>query len=75
MRVAEGENDLTVLGNGEPPRGGGTILTHLDHRIAMSFLVMGAASRMRTTIDDDGAIATSFPGFVKMMNGLGMKIA
>jgi len=75
VRVAEGDNDLTVLGNGEPPRGGGTILTHLDHRIAMSFLVMGAASRMRTTIDDDGAIATSFPGFVKLMNGLGTNIA
>ncbi|HEY8964652.1 MAG TPA: 3-phosphoshikimate 1-carboxyvinyltransferase [Alphaproteobacteria bacterium] len=74
VRVAEGESELTVLGDGKPPRGGGKIETHLDHRIAMSFLVMGAASRMHVEIDDDSAIATSFPGFVSLMNNLGTQI-
>lgn len=75
IRVAEGDADLTVLGDGKPPRGGGDILTHLDHRIAMSFLVLGAAAREAVRIDDDGAIATSFPGFVSLMNNLGMQIS
>jgi 3-phosphoshikimate 1-carboxyvinyltransferase len=46
----------------------------MDHRIAMSFLVMGFASRIYTTIDDGRFIATSFPGFIALMNGLGARI-
>jgi 3-phosphoshikimate 1-carboxyvinyltransferase len=68
-----GPDWLEVLGGGAP--GGGKVLTHLDHRIAMSFLVMGLASRIYTTVDDGAPIATSFPVFVSLMNGLGARIA
>ena len=45
--------------------------THMDHRIAMAFLVMGLASEQPVEVDDVSFIATSFPGFVAMMRGLG----
>jgi 3-phosphoshikimate 1-carboxyvinyltransferase len=47
----------------------------MDHRIAMSFLVMGLASRAHTSVDDGSMIATSFPNFVALMRGLGALIA
>ena len=56
-------------------RGGGVVETHLDHRIAMSFLVMGLASANKVTVDDETMIATSFPGFVEIANRLGAAIA
>jgi 3-phosphoshikimate 1-carboxyvinyltransferase len=69
-------DDLIVRGDGrgdgEPAvAGGGTVETHLDHRIAMSFLVMGLASREPIAVDDEGMIATSFPTFKALMGGLG----
>jgi 3-phosphoshikimate 1-carboxyvinyltransferase len=67
-------DDLTVHGLGGPPAGDATIATQLDHRIAMSFLVMGLAARAPVTIDDVAPIATSFPGFVDLMTGLGARI-
>lgn len=70
---AEG-NDLFVSGNGEAPAGGGQVVTHYDHRIAMSFLVMGMAAQSPVTVDDVRAIATSFPGFMGLMRGLGAQI-
>ena len=45
--------------------GGGLVATHMDHRIAMSFLVMGLASDQPVGVDDAAFIATSFPGFVR----------
>ena len=51
--------------------GGGTVATHMDHRIAMSFLVMGLASREPMTVDDTAMIATSFPDFRPAMERLG----
>jgi 3-phosphoshikimate 1-carboxyvinyltransferase len=69
------DDDLIVHGNGKPPRGGATIATSMDHRIAMSFLILGMATPDPVTIDDSRMIATSFPGFVAMMNGLGGSIA
>jgi 3-phosphoshikimate 1-carboxyvinyltransferase len=65
---------LTVHGNGKPPQGGASITTSMDHRIAMSFLIMGMGSLEPITIDDSAMIATSFPGFVELMNGFGAKI-
>jgi 3-phosphoshikimate 1-carboxyvinyltransferase len=66
-------DDLIVRGRGRVP-GGGTVMTHMDHRIAMSFLVMGLASDKPVTVDDVSFIATSFPGFVELMRGLGADI-
>jgi len=63
-------DDLIVLGRGHVP-GNATIATHMDHRIAMAFLVMGLASDEPVGVDDTGFIATSFPSFVDMMRSLG----
>ena len=63
-------DDLIVFGKGHV-RGGGEVQTHLDHRIAMSFLVMGMASSQPMRVDDETMIATSFPSFKSLMCGLG----
>ena len=65
---------LTVEGRGRKPRGAATIAARLDHRIAMAFLVLGLAAERPVAIDDGETIATSFPGFAKLMNGLGAAI-
>jgi 3-phosphoshikimate 1-carboxyvinyltransferase len=62
-------DDLIVEGGAAP--GGGVVETHLDHRIAMSFLVMGLASERPMGVDDAATIATSFPNFRALMEGLG----
>jgi 3-phosphoshikimate 1-carboxyvinyltransferase len=63
-------DDLVVQGRGGVP-GGGLVATHMDHRIAMSALVMGLAGEKPVKVDDGSFIATSFPGFVELMRGLG----
>lgn len=73
VKTASGKDWLEVSGGGA--RGGGMVITHMDHRIAMSFLVMGLASAQSTHIDDGAFIATSFPGFTDLLNGMGAKIA
>ena len=73
--IARADGDtLYVKGIGTAPPGGGLIKTKLDHRIAMSFLVMGMVTEKPVRIDDGASINTSFPGFVKLMNGLGASI-
>lgn len=72
--LVEGD-DLIVHGDGSAARGGGTVATHLDHRIAMAFLVMGLATREPVTVDDGAMIATSFPSFLPTMQALGARIA
>jgi 3-phosphoshikimate 1-carboxyvinyltransferase len=67
-------DDLIVHGKGAVP-GGGSITTHMDHRIAMAFLVMGLASRAPVAVDDTGFIATSFPDFVGLMRRLGAEFS
>ena len=67
-------DDLLVHGNGRVP-GGGAVATHMDHRIAMSFLVMGLASDKPVSVDDTAFIATSFPGFADLMRSLGAELA
>lgn len=63
-------DDLIVHGKGTVA-GGGEVATHMDHRIAMSALMMGLASEQPVRIDDSAFIATSFPGFVDLMRSLG----
>ncbi|HTI00273.1 MAG TPA: 3-phosphoshikimate 1-carboxyvinyltransferase [Acidisoma sp.] len=65
-------DDLIIHGTGgKPPAGGGTVETHMDHRIAMSALVLGLATASPVTADDAAFIETSFPGFADLMRGLG----
>lgn len=71
----EGENSLVVRGRPEGKGlGGGTVSTHLDHRIAMSFLVLGLATEKPVTVDDQNIIATSFPEYMELMCSLGAEI-
>ena len=74
VAVEAGDDTLAIQGLGGPPEGGATIATELDHRIAMSFLVLGLGAKAATRVDDGGPIATSFPGFVALMTGLGARI-
>ena len=74
VRHEMGADTLAVHGTGGAPAGGGLVKTHLDHRIAMSFLVLGLAAREAVSVDDGSPIDTSFPGFAALMNGLGAKI-
>jgi 3-phosphoshikimate 1-carboxyvinyltransferase len=67
-------DDLIVHGRGSVA-GGGEVKTHMDHRIAMSALVMGLSSDSAVRIDDSAFIATSFPGFVELMRRLGADLA
>ena len=75
VAVDEGEDWWTVhgRGHGNVP-GGAETASHLDHRIAMSFLVMGLATTEPVRVDDGGPIATSFPIFEPLMSGLGAVI-
>ena len=71
----ESRDSLIVHGMGaDGVPGGGTVVTHMDHRIAMSFLVMGLAAKRPVTVDDSSMIATSFPEFESLMRGLGAHI-
>lgn len=74
VKCNEGEDWLSVEGS-TSVKGGASVTTHLDHRIAMSFLVMGLAAREPVSVDDISMIATSFPNFVSLMNRLGAKIS
>ena len=69
---------MTVVGvsrGNHPVAGGARVTTHGDHRIAMSHLVMGLAAEAPVEVDEPGMIATSFPGFVEMMRGLGGELS
>ena len=70
VTVAEGDTSLTIGGHGKV-EGGGVVESRGDHRIAMSFLVLGLNSQKRVTLDDTSAIAASFPGFVEAMTAAG----
>ena len=71
VEVDETRDSMTVRGKGRIPGGAGPVATHLDHRIAMSFLVAGLAADAEIRVDDGAAIATSFPDFVPLMTALG----
>lgn len=75
VKVRSGEDWLIVEGNGaRKPLGGGTVATHMDHRIAMAFLVLGLVSENPVTVDDGGMIGTSFPDFMELMQEAGARI-
>jgi 3-phosphoshikimate 1-carboxyvinyltransferase len=74
VTVEEEPEGMTVVGTkggNHPVRGGGKVITHGDHRIAMSHLILGMAAQAPVEIDEPGMIATSFPGFAELMRGLG----
>jgi 3-phosphoshikimate 1-carboxyvinyltransferase len=75
VEVEDGEDwwIVTGRGHGNVP-GGARVATHLDHRIAMSFLCLGMAAKDGVTLDDGGPIATSFPVFEPLMTALGARI-
>jgi 3-phosphoshikimate 1-carboxyvinyltransferase len=73
--VEELDDGLIIEGRGmDGVPGGGRIATHMDHRIAMAFLVAGMGARAAVTVDDVSMIATSFPKFRQMMRGLGAEL-
>jgi 3-phosphoshikimate 1-carboxyvinyltransferase len=74
VKVEIDGDDMIVEGRGHVP-GGGVVATHMDHRIAMSALVMGCASDAPVSVDDTAFIATSFPDFIPMMQRLGADFA
>lgn len=74
-RVEIEGDDLIVHGGDALPPGGGHVATHMDHRIAMSALVLGLATEAPVGVDDAAFIETSFPGFAALMSGLGAAIA
>lgn len=67
------DGDSLVVQGAERVRGGGTVKTHLDHRIAMAFLTLGLVSEASITVDDTAMIATSFPEFIGLMQKLGAR--
>ncbi len=72
--LEEEPEGLIVHGQGKAPKGGGTVTTKGDHRIAMAHLVLGLAAQSGVTVDEPGMIATSFPTFHSLMTGLGGQI-
>jgi len=74
-RVEIEGDDLVVQGGNRAPAGGAVVETHMDHRLAMSALVMGLATDQPVMVDDGGFIDTSFPGFIELMNGAGGALA
>jgi 3-phosphoshikimate 1-carboxyvinyltransferase len=75
VAIEEGEDWWVVEGRGPGGvPGGGTCAARLDHRVAMSFLCLGMASRAPVTVDDAGSIATSFPVFERLMGDLGARL-
>jgi 3-phosphoshikimate 1-carboxyvinyltransferase len=73
--AAKVDGDTLIVEGGKGVSGGGTVATHLDHRIAMAFLVLGLGADRPVTVDDAGMIATSFPEFRPLMQGLGAQFA
>ncbi len=74
VTVENGDDWIIIHGNFGNVKGGGFVETHLDHRIAMSFLVMGLAAKNPITIDDASPIETSFPNFHQIMTDLGANL-
>lgn len=74
VTVEDGEDWMSVTGMGNEVPGGGLVQTHLDHRIGMSALILGLASKEPVRIDDGASIGTSFPDFAGLMTEIGAEI-
>jgi len=78
LHVEECDDGMAIKGTGQAHGsrvpGGGHVVTHMDHRIAMSFLILGLGAQAPVTIDEGAMIATSFPDFVPLMRGLGAQL-
>jgi 3-phosphoshikimate 1-carboxyvinyltransferase len=72
---AKVDEDALIVEGGSGVAGGGTVATHLDHRIAMAFLTLGLGADSPVTVDDASMIATSFPEFGSLMGKLGAQFA
>jgi 3-phosphoshikimate 1-carboxyvinyltransferase len=70
---AKVDGDSLIVAGAARVAGGGLVQTHLDHRIAMAFLTLGLGADRPVTIDDSAMIATSFPAFRPLMEGLGAR--
>ena len=68
-------NNLIINGSIKAPKGGGLVETNLDHRIAMSSIILGMVSDESIRIDDIETIKTSFPNFIELMKKLGARIS
>jgi 3-phosphoshikimate 1-carboxyvinyltransferase len=75
VQVVEEPEGFIVTGTGQAPSGSATVVTHGDHRIAMSHLILGMAAQSEVAVDEPGMIATSFPGFADLMRGLGATLS
>jgi 3-phosphoshikimate 1-carboxyvinyltransferase len=73
--AVEIEGDDMIVTGKPNVAGGGDVVTHMDHRIAMAALMMGLAAEQPVRIDDSAFIATSFPGFVELMRSLGADLS
>jgi 3-phosphoshikimate 1-carboxyvinyltransferase len=72
VKIELGDDWLAVEGMGaQGMPGGGKVATHMDHRIAMSFLIAGLAAKAPVIVDDTSFVATSFPDFIPLMQKLG----
>lgn len=71
VKLKEFDDGVEIEGIGAMVPGGGVVETHLDHRIAMAFSVLGQMADNPITIDDASPIQTSFPSFIELMTGLG----
>ena len=74
VAVEEEPEGLIVTGDGAPAAGGARVASAGDHRIAMSFLILGLGARAPVSVDEAGMIATSFPGFAALMTRLGARL-
>ncbi len=73
--AARVDGDSLIVAGAGKVAGGGTVVTHMDHRIAMAFLIMGLAAEKPVTVDDMTFVATSFPSFEQLMRSIGAKFA
>ena len=75
IEVKIDSNNLIINGSSRGPKGGGLVETNLDHRIAMSSIILGMVSDEPIRIDDIETIKTSFPNFIELMKKLGARIS